>query len=204
MSPITRPTRDQVLVFPDREALRAWFEDHHATVPEAFIGYYRRGVGKVSTTWEEAVEEALCVGWIDGITFRVDDEVTANRFTPRRKGSNWSAVNIAKVAELRAAGRMRPAGIRAFEERDRRKDASYSYERPEAVLPAEWLDAFRADADAWAFWERQTPSYRRTATHWVTSAAREETRRRRFATLVADSRAGRRPRPFEVTADRAR
>ena len=204
MSPVTRPTRDRVLVFPDREALRAWFAEHHETASEAFIGYYRRGVAKASTTWEEAVEEALCVGWIDGITFRVDDEVTANRFTPRRKGSNWSAVNIAKVAELRAAGRMRPAGMRAFDERDRRKDASYSYERPESAFPAEWSDAFRADVDAWAVWERQAPSSRRTATHWVMSAAREETRRRRFTTLVADSRAGRRPRPFQVRADSRR
>ncbi len=127
MSPVSRPTRDHVLVFETADDLRGWFEENHATASEAFIGYYRRGVGKRSTTWVEAVEEALCVGWIDGITFRIDDEVTANRFTPRRPTSSWSAVNIAKVADLRAAGRMRPAGIRAFEERDRSKDAIYSY-----------------------------------------------------------------------------
>lgn len=184
--------------------LRAWFEANHETATEAFIGYYRRGVDKPSTTWAQAVEEALCFGWIDGITFRVDDEVTANRFTPRRPTSNWSAVNIAKVAELRAAGRMRPAGIRAFEGRDRRKDLRYSYEQPSQDLPPEWIERFKADAEAWTYWERQPPSYRNVAVHWVMSAVRPETRERRLATLIEESRAGRRPRPFLVPArDRA-
>lgn len=201
MTPIARPTREEVLVFADRRELRAWFEANHKTAREAYIGYYRKGVGKTSTTWVQAVEEALCVGWIDGITFRIDDEVTANRFTPRRKGSSWSAVNIAKVAELRAAGLMHPAGIRTFEERDRSKDASYSYERPEAAFPAEWLARFEADADAWTHWQAETPSYRRTVTHWVMSAKRPETRERRFATLAADSAAGRRIGPMRIGSD---
>jgi uncharacterized protein YdeI (YjbR/CyaY-like superfamily) len=198
VSPIQRPARDQVLVFGDRDELRAWFEANHDTATEAFIGYYRKGTGKASTTWVDAVEEALCFGWIDGITYRVDDEVTANRFTPRRKTSNWSAVNIAKVAELRAAGRMQAAGLRAFETRDRSKDASYSYERPEMAMPDEWIARFQADAAAWATWRAESPSYRRAATHWIMSAKRPETRERRFATLVADARAGRRPPPFRV------
>ena len=199
VSPVRRPSRDQVLVFGSREELRDWFEANHESAPAAFIGYYRKGVGKPSTTWAQAVEEALCFGWIDGITFRIDEEVTANRFTPRRRGSGWSAVNIIKVASLRAAGRMHPAGIRAFEERDRRKDQTYSYERPPQELPSELLARFRADTNAWAHWEAETPSYRRTATHWVTEGKRPETRERRFATLLAESRAGRRPRPFRVT-----
>jgi uncharacterized protein YdeI (YjbR/CyaY-like superfamily) len=192
MSPVTRPSRDEVLLFETRDGLRAWFEGNHDSRAEAFIGYYRKGVAKVSTSYADAVDEALCFGWIDGITFRVDDEVTANRFTPRRKGSNWSAVNLAKVAELRAQGRMRPSGIRAFEERDRSKDASYSYEQPPLELPPDWQAQFKADADAWAYWQAETPSYRRTVTYWVMSAKRPETRERRFATLVADSAAGRR------------
>lgn len=114
MSPIQRPRRDEVLIFATQAELHTWFEANHATTPEAFIGHYRKGVPKTSATYAEAVEEALCFGWIDGITFRVDDEVTASRFTPRRKGSNWSAPNIARVAELTAAGRMQPAGLRAF------------------------------------------------------------------------------------------
>ena len=201
MSPVARPARSAVMVFASREELRDWFARNHETATEAFIGYYRKGVGKPSTTWVDAVEEALCVGWIDGITFRIDDEVTANRFTPRRKGSSWSAVNIAKVAELRAAGRMRPAGIRAFEERDRSKDASYSYEQPESAFPPDWLQRFRADAAAWAGWQAETPSYRRTVTHWVMSAKRPETRERRFATLLADTAAGRRVGPMLVSRE---
>ena len=198
MSPVAGPTRDEVLVFETPADLRAWFEANHDTATEAFIGYYRRGVDKPSTSWVQAVEEALCFGWIDGITFRVDDEVTANRFTPRRRTSNWSAVNIAEVAELRAAGRMHPAGIRPFEERDRRRDQIYSYERPPQELPSEWIERFQADARAWAHWQRQAPSYRNVATHWVMSAVKPETRERRFATLVETSRAGTRPRPFLV------
>jgi uncharacterized protein YdeI (YjbR/CyaY-like superfamily) len=187
-----------VLVFQTPAELRAWFEANHDTATEAFIGYYRRGVGKQSTNWVQAVEEALCFGWIDGISFRVDDEVTANRFTPRRPTSNWSAVNIAKVAELQAAGRMQPSGIRAFEERDRRKDQIYSYERPPQELPSEWIERFQADAAAWDFWERRPPSYRNVATHWVMSAVKPETRERRLDTLIETSRAGTRPRPFVV------
>lgn len=198
MSPVQRPTREQVLVFETRQALRDWFEAHHQAASEAFIGYYRKGVGKASTSWEQAVEEALCVGWIDGITFRIDDEVTANRFTPRRRGSNWSAVNIAKVAQLRAAGLMLPAGIRAFEERDRSKDVISSSERPAPTIPPGWMRRLEADSDAWAHWQSESPSYRRAAAHWVVSAVRPETRARRFAALLADSAAGRRAPPFRV------
>ena len=175
---------------------RAWLEANHDTADHIWVGYYRKGVPKTAMTYPEAVEEALCVGWIDGQAGSVSDEVWSNRFTPRRKGSNWSAINIARIAELRAAGRMHPAGIRAFEERDQRRDATYSYERPPENLPAEYLARFEADVTAWAYWQAETPSYRRTASYWVLSAKRPETRERRFTTLVADSAAGRRVKPF--------
>ena len=139
------------------------------------------------------------MGWIDGQAGSVSDEVWSNRFTPRRKGSNWSAINIARIAELRKAGRMHPAGIRAFEERDQRRDATYSYERPPEDLPAEYLARFEAEATAWGYWRAETPSYRRTASYWVLSAKRRETRERRFTTLVVDSAAGRRVKPFLTT-----
>lgn len=190
-----------VRIFASAADFRAWLEEHHASAGELWIGYYKKGVPKTSMTYPEAVEEALCFGWIDGQSRRVDDEVTAQRFTPRRKTSSWSAINIAKVADLRAAGRMHPAGIRAFEERDQRKDASYSYERPAAELPPEWIERFRADAEAWAYWQAETPSYRRTVTHWLLSAKRPETRERRLATLIADSAAGRRIGPMLVTRE---
>lgn len=198
MSPVERPTRDEVTIFGSAAEFRAWLEANHDRVEALFIGFYKKGVDAVAMTYPESVDEALCFGWIDGITFRVDDEVRAVRFTPRRRTSVWSAINIAKIAELRAAGRMRPPGLRAFEERDPRKDQRYSYERPPQDLPDAWLDRFRADAGAWDFWERQSPSFRNLAAHWIMSAVKAETRERRFATLLEESRAGRRPRPFRI------
>jgi len=203
VSPVRRPTRDEVLVFADVGELHAWFELNHDSVAEAFIGYFRKGVAKPSTTYAQAVEEALCFGWIDGITFRVDDEVTTNRFTPRRPTSNWSAVNIAKVAELTAAGRMQPAGLRAFEGRHRRKDATYSYGQPQLELTAEMLVRLEADPNAWRQWESETRSFRRQAAYWVMSAKRPETRERRFAELVESAAAGSRPRAWPTSRDHA-
>ena len=200
MSPVTRPSRNQVEVFPTAADFRAWLEQHHDRSDALFIGFYKKGVPKTSMTYDEAVDEALCFGWIDGITFRVDEELRAVRFTRRRPTSNWSAVNLAKVERLRAAGRMHAAGIRAHENRDRRKDQIYSYEQPPQELPAEWVGRFHAEPSAWAWWERQPPSFRHTATHWVMSAVKPETRERRFATLVDEARAGRRPRPFRIGA----
>jgi uncharacterized protein YdeI (YjbR/CyaY-like superfamily) len=197
-------SRKDVRIFPTAASFRAWLEAHHASAPEQWIGYYKKGVPKNSMTYAESVDEALCFGWIDGLTRRIDDEVYAIRFTPRRRTSNWSAVNLAKVAELTKAGRMHPAGTRAFEERDRRKDAVYSYERPEQELSPEFVARFEADAPAWAFWLSRPPSFKRQASYWVMSAKRPETRERRFTALVAEARAGRLPAPFIVTrTDRA-
>lgn len=198
-------TLDDIRIFPSAPAFRRWLQAHHASAGEQWIGYYKKGVRKTSMTYAESVEEALCFGWIDGLTRRIDDEVYAIRFTPRRRTSNWSAINIAKVAELTAAGRMHPAGIKAFEERDRRKDAAYSYERPEQELSPDFVRRFRADEAAWRFWDSRPPSFKRQASYWVMSAKRPETRERRFTALVAESRAGRLPAPFIVTgADRTK
>ena len=185
-----------VRIFDSPADFRAWLEANRDTADHIWVGYYRKGVPKTAMTYPEGVEEALCMGWIDGQAGSVSDEVWSNRFTPRRKGSNWSSINIGRVAALRAAGRMHPAGIRAFEERDQRRDATYSYERPPEDLPAEYLARLEADATAWAYWQAETPSYRRTVSHWVLSAKRPETRERRFTTLVADSAAGHRVKPF--------
>jgi uncharacterized protein YdeI (YjbR/CyaY-like superfamily) len=185
-----------VRIFATPVDFRAWLEQNHATASELWVGYYKKGVPKTSMTYAEAVDEALCFGWLDGQARRISDEVAGQRFSPRRRTSSWSRINIAKIAELEASGRLHPAGRRAFEERDQRKDASYSYEREPRELPPEWLARFEADAAAWAYWQRETPSYRRTAAHWVLSAKRPETRERRFATLIDDSAAGRRAKPF--------
>ena len=196
MGRMPAPVPTEVRIFDNAAQLRAWLEEHHESVDELWVGLYKKGVPKTSLSYAEAVEEALCFGWIDGITRRVDDEVYTIRFTPRRKDSGWSAVNVGKVAELEAAGRMHPAGRQVFERRDRRKDASYSYERTPRELPAQAQAQLRRDPGAWAYWQSCTPSYRRTATHWVLSAKREETRARRLATLVADCAAGRRVKPL--------
>jgi uncharacterized protein YdeI (YjbR/CyaY-like superfamily) len=194
--PVARPSRDDVHIFPTAKGFRTWLAEHRASADALFVGHYKKGVQKQAMTYAQAVEEALCFGWIDGITYRIDDELTATRFTPRRKGSSWSAVNIAKVAELTAAGRMHDAGLHAFESRDRRKDASYSYERPALELKPDMLARFMADAHAWAQWQDEQVSFRRTASYWVMSAKRPETQERRFGELLESSRAGRRPKPF--------
>jgi uncharacterized protein YdeI (YjbR/CyaY-like superfamily) len=196
--PVSRPSRDQVRIFPDQAAFGEWLQRNHATETALFVGYYKKGVARAAMTYPQAVEEALCHGWIDGITFRIDDELTATRFTPRRKGSNWSAINLARVAELQAAGRMHPAGLQAFQARDHRKDASYSYEQSQLELEPEMLARLEADSAAAARWAAERPSFRRTASYWVASAKRPETRERRFAELLAALRAGTRPKAFII------
>jgi uncharacterized protein YdeI (YjbR/CyaY-like superfamily) len=177
--------------------LRDWFDANHETASELWLGSFKKATGKASVTWSEAVDEALCVGWIDSIRYSLDAERSAQRFTPRRKGSNWSAVNIAKVAELTAQGRMRPAGLAAFEARSEARSAIYSYEQRHLAKlePAEEA-AFRANETAWDWFSARSPSYRRTATYWVVTAKRPETRARRLATLIEDSAAGRTVAPL--------
>ena len=179
--------------FADPEALRAWFLAHADEGGELLLGYWKTGTGRPSVTWPESVDEALCVGWIDGVRRRLDDESYVIRFTPRRPGSTWSAVNVARVAELTAQGRMQPAGLAAFEQRRADRSGTYAYEQREvAALTTEQEAVFRATLNAWEFFSSQPPSYRHTATWWVVSAKRAETRERRLAQLVDDSAHGRR------------
>ena len=203
MSPISRPTREQVSVFRYQAAFRKWLEANHDTAPDLWVGYYRKGSGKTAMTYPQAVEEALCFGWIDGLTYRIDDEVHANRFTPRRKGSNWSGPNIDKVAELTKAGRMHSAGLRAFEGRDQRKDQPYLRDNPlRQHLPPALEARIKAEAAAWAYWQAQAPGYRRQAAFWVLSAKQEPTRERRMASLIEDSAAGRPVKPMRYGRSR--
>jgi uncharacterized protein YdeI (YjbR/CyaY-like superfamily) len=180
-----------VVFFATPEELRDWFDANHTTTDELWLGYYKKASGRPSVDWGQVVDEALCVGWIDGVRKSLSDEVSVQRLTPRRKGSTWSAINVAKVAKLTEEGRMRPAGLAAFAARTEANTAIYSHERPPASFDAEEEARFRADAAAWGDWERRAPSYRRQATHWVTSAKQATTRERRLVTLMDDSRAGR-------------
>lgn len=171
---------------------RAWLKKNHASKSEVLVGFHRKASGLPTMTWSEAVDQALCFGWIDGVRRSIDETSYYNRFTPRRPNSNWSAINIKKVEQLTKQGLMHPAGLAAFERRTKEGSETYSYERANAQLSASYEKRFRGNKGAWAFWVSQPPGYRRTATLWVVSAKREETRERRLATLIEDSVNGRR------------
>ena len=163
------------------EGFRSWLDANHASATELLVGFYKRGSGKPGLTWPESVDEALCYGWIDGRRRGLDAESYTIRFTPRKPRSKWSAVNLRRVPELVAEGRMLPAGLAAYE---RRVEAGYSYERAAPAFSAEHEARFRADPGAWVFWEAQPPGYRRLNTFRVVSAKREETRHRRLERLI--------------------
>jgi uncharacterized protein YdeI (YjbR/CyaY-like superfamily) len=180
------------IFFRTAEEFRAWLEEHHADTDELWVGYYKKATGKQSITWPEAVDQALCFGWIDGIRKSIDDESYTNRFTPRRPRSNWSAVNIKRVQELTELGLMRPEGLAAFEKRLDDRSGVYSFEqRGEIEFGEELETVFRANPAAWDHFQARPAGYRRTATWWVMSAKKDETRRKRLATLIEDSAQGR-------------
>jgi uncharacterized protein YdeI (YjbR/CyaY-like superfamily) len=171
---------------------RAWLKAHHATHKELLVGFYKKGSRKPSITWPESVDEALCFGWIDGVRRSLGDEAYSIRFTPRRSKSIWSAINVARVRELKKRRRMTPAGLLAFEARTPERTGVYSFERKTAakLLPREEKN-LRANEKAKAFFDSQPPWYRRVVLHWVTSAKRVETRERRLAELIEHSGRGR-------------
>jgi len=170
---------------------RAWLEKHHATAQELWVGYYKKGSGRPSISWPESVDEALCFGWIDGIRKSIDDASYRIRFTPRRKRSIWSAVNIKRVEELTAQGRMRPAGLKAFEARTENRSGVYAYEQRKPELEEPYKSQLQQNTAAWEFFQAQTASYRKGASWWVLSAKKEETRLKRLGKLIEDSAQGR-------------
>jgi uncharacterized protein YdeI (YjbR/CyaY-like superfamily) len=185
------------IYFASPAAFRAWLEQHHERETEVWVGFWKKATGKQGMTWSQAVDEALCFGWIDSIAKRVDDDRHRQRFTPRKPTSNWSAVNVAKVATLRAEGRMRPAGEAAFARRSDGRSSVYSFEqRKDPQLEPEQQAQLEANAAAWAYFQSKPPSYRKPAIWWVISAKKPETRARRLATLIADSAAGRPIKPL--------
>lgn len=182
---------------------RAWLEEHHAGEAELLVGFHKRGSGRPSMTWPESVDQVLCFGWIDGVRRGIDEHSYTIRFTPRKSRSTWSVVNVKRAKELIEEGLMRPAGLAAFERRSQDRSGIYAYEqRDEAKLDSAAEKEFRANKKAWAFFSDQAPSYRRTATHWVIRAKKEETRRRRLRTLIEDSAAGRTLRHLTRAAKR--
>ena len=178
-------------------AFRAWLEEHHERAQELWVGFYKKGSGQPSITWPEAVDEVLCFGWIDGVRKGIDDVSYTIRFTPRKPRSIWSAVNVKRAEELTRLGLMRPAGLRAFEARAAERSGIYAYEQRNAAELGEVYERrFRANKEAWDFFQAQAASYRRTAIWWVISAKREETRLKRLAALIDHSAHGRTIRPL--------
>ncbi|MGH2653898.1 MAG: YdeI/OmpD-associated family protein [Actinomycetota bacterium] len=169
---------------------RTWLERNHETAAELWVGFHKKASGKPSITWPEAVDQALCFGWIDGVRRGIDDTSYTNRFTPRKPTSTWSARNVKRARELIELGLLAAAGLRAFEGRRESRTGIYSYEQRPPDLPAKYARAFRADARAWKAWRAMPPGYRKAATWWVISAKREETRERRLATLIETTARG--------------
>jgi uncharacterized protein YdeI (YjbR/CyaY-like superfamily) len=177
------------IFFESPQAFYDWLEEHHGSEDEVYVGYWKKATGRPSLTWSESVDQALCFGWIDGRVNRIDEKRHMQRFTPRRPGSNWSKINVDKVAKLTEAGRMRPAGVAAFEQRTDGKTGVYSFERDSELAP-EYEERLRANKAAAEYFDSRPPWYRRTAIHLVMSAKREETRLRRLDQLIEDSANG--------------
>ena len=175
----------QANFFPGASAFRKWLEKNHQNEKEIIVGYYKVATGKPSMTWSESVDQALCFGWIDGIRRSIDGESYCIRFTPRRPGSTWSAVNIAKAEELIRKGLMKPAGLLLYKIRKEEKSELYSYENRPAKLPSQFESKFRANKESWNFFTSQPPSYQKTRIFWIMSARQEATKLARLEKLMA-------------------
>ncbi|HYV47430.1 MAG TPA: YdeI/OmpD-associated family protein [Myxococcaceae bacterium] len=171
--------------FKDAGDARRWFEKHGARESELLVGFWKVSAGKPGARYQEVLDAALCVGWIDGLRKNRDAESWTIRFSPRKPGSIWSGVNIKRAGELIAGGRMKPAGLKAFEARDEKKSRSVYEAYKTTPLGKAEEHQLRANGKAWAYWEAVRPSYRKSASHWVMTAKKEETRRRRLEQLVA-------------------
>ncbi len=176
--------------FEDPASLREWFEQHHDTERELILGYYKVATGRASVTWSESVDQAICFGWIDGVRRTIDEQRYCIRFTPRRAGSIWSAVNIRKVRELKKQGLMTQPGLDAWAARSRQRSVRYAYEQGNVQLDPAYEKKLRANAKAWAYFESLAPSYRKPSVWWVMSAKQEKTRLRRLDILIDCSSKG--------------
>lgn len=178
--------------FKNGAAFARWLKKHHATESELWVGLYKKHAAHRGMTYQDAVDEALCWGWIDGVLRRIDDDRTMQRYTPRRPRSIWSLVNIGKVKRLLAADRMQPPGIAAYEARDAKRTGIYSFEKEAASFTTAQRRELKKNAAAWKWFSAQPPGYRKLATHWVTAAKQEATRARRLVALIHHSANGQR------------
>lgn len=170
---------------------RAWLEANHATAAELSVGFWKVGSGRPSITWPQSVDEALCFGWIDAVRHRIDDEAYRIRFMPRKPGGIWSAVNLKRFAELKAEGRIAPAG-QAAHDIGKHRTGIYSYERAADDLSPEQTKLLQAHTEAWAFYQAQPPGYRKLTIHRILAAKTPQTQAKRLALLIDASAQGRR------------
>jgi uncharacterized protein YdeI (YjbR/CyaY-like superfamily) len=184
--PVATQTDPKPRFFRSQKEFRTWLERNHASKTEVWMGMHKKASGKKGVTYQEALDEALCFGWIDGKVRTIDEAAYMQRWSPRTARSPWSKINIKRFRELKKAGVVAPAGLAAFERRDR-KPAGYSYEEAERGFTGPFLKQFRGNKEAWEFFQAQPPGYRKMATFWVMSAKRDETRERRLSKLIEDS-----------------
>lgn len=182
------PTK--IKYFKTPSSLKKWYKSNYKKSSELWLGFYKKDSGKPSVTYPEALDEALCFGWIDGIRKRIDDEIYTIRFTPRKAKSYWSAVNIKKAIALIKSGKMEKPGLTEFEKRDKNKSGSYSFERANVKLSVDYEKKFKSNKKAWKFFQSSPPSYQKPALWWVMSAKQEETQLKRLNQLISDSEAG--------------
>ncbi len=173
------------IFFANQLEFRKWLAQNHKKETELIVGYYKVGTGKPSMTWSQSVDQALCFGWIDGVRKSLGEESYCIRFTPRKPKSNWSAVNIKKVEELIKQGLMQPEGLELYN--NRTVDKAYSFENPERILSPHLEKKFKANKNAWKFFNSQAPSYKKTMLHWIMSAKKEETQVSRLDKLISES-----------------
>ncbi len=180
----------KLVFFPTQKDLRKWFDKNHKKEKELFAGFYKISSGKPSITWSQSVDEAICFGWIDGIRKSVDEESYSIRFTPRNPKSNWSAVNIKKAEELIKSEKMKPEGLSLFNLRKEEKSRIYSYENAAVEFEKFFEKIFKANKNAWEYFQSALPSYRKITTRWVMSAKQETTQLKRLNELITDCAAG--------------
>jgi uncharacterized protein YdeI (YjbR/CyaY-like superfamily) len=169
---------------------RKWLKANHKKETELIVGFYKVDSGKASITWPQSVDEALCFGWIDGVRTSIDEDSYKIRFTPRKAGSIWSAVNIKKMEALTTQGLMQPAGLAAFEKREEARSKIYSHEKEESGLDPAYEKQFKANKKAWTYFQSLAASYKKLSKHWVMDAKQEVTRLKRLHELIKDSEAG--------------
>ncbi|MCW3091946.1 MAG: bacteriocin-protection protein [Ferruginibacter sp.] len=178
------------IFFATQSDFQKWLKKNHKKETELVVGFHKVGSGKLSMTWSQAVDEALCFGWIDGVRKSIDQDSYQIRFTQRKPTSIWSAINIKKIEELTRKGLMQPAGLASFEKRKEEKSKIYTHENEEVKLTQKFEKQFKENKKAWDYFQSLAPSYRKLSTHWVMRAKQATTRIKRLNELIADSENG--------------